>query len=191
MTRNKTISDEAVLDALLSLILTIGPDNLTFAKAAGACGLAPATLVQRYGDRQGLVRSILLRSWDRLDADTAAADAELPVTVAGAVDLLMRLMPPELADQNASDGLLLLREDVRDPVLRARGARWARQIVEALGRRLSAEPQEAERLGSQLACVWQGAHTWWAFTQAEPFEVAMRRVLEDWCRSVIPMRLAN
>lgn len=186
MTRNKTISDEAVLDALLSLILTIGPDNLTFAKAAGACGLAAATLVQRYGDRQGLVRSILLRSWDRLDADTAAADAELPITVAGAVDLLMRLMPPELADQNASDGLLLLREDVRDPVLRARGARWAREIVKVLGRRLAADPQQAERLGWQMACVWQGAHTWWAFTQDEPFEAAMRRVLEDWCRSAVP-----
>lgn len=191
MTRNKSISDEAVLDALLLLTLSIGPDNLTFAKAAAACGLAPATLVQRYRDREGLVRSILLRSWDRLDADTAAADAALPVDPSGAIELLMRLMPPELADSNASDGLLLLREDVRDPVLRNRGALWAARIVEALGRRLSSDPQEAERLGRQMACIWQGAQTWWAFTRGEPFEATLRRVLEDWCRTALAGRPAG
>ena len=71
-----------------------GPDGLTFARAAKACGLSPATLVQRYGTRETLVQAVLLRAWDRLDAETGAADAEEAQTPVGAINLLMRLPLP-------------------------------------------------------------------------------------------------
>jgi AcrR family transcriptional regulator len=174
------ISDEQVLDDLFGLILETGPDGLTFAQCARACGLSPATLVQRYGNRQGLVEAVLLRAWDRLQAETEAADIEEAVTPQGAIDLLMRLMPPEAAERNAADGLLLLREDIRNPNLRARGASWGHTLACALGRRLSSDRHEAERLGWQMAALWQGAHTWWAFTRHGEAEHAIRRMLEEW-----------
>jgi hypothetical protein len=31
-----------------------------------------------------------------------------------------------------------------------------------------------------MASLWQGAHTWWAFTREEPVEQAIRRMLEEW-----------
>lgn len=180
MPRHKLISDEQVLDALFGLILETGPDGLTFALSAKACGLSPATLVQRYGKRERLVEAVLLRAWDRLQAETEAGDNEEPMTPSGAINLLMRLMPAELADRNASDGLLLLREDIRNPNLRARGALWGRTLAQALGRRLSSERQQSERLGWQMAAVWQGAHTWWAFTRHEDAGCAIRHMLEEW-----------
>lgn len=180
MPRHKTISDEQVLDILLGVVLKTGPDGLTFALSAKASGLSPATLVQRYGNREALVEAILLRAWDRLQAETQAADAEEAPTPQGAVDLLMRLMPPETAERNATDGLLLLREDIRNPRLRARGAVWGQTLATALGRRLSDDPEDAERLGWQMAALWQGAHTWWAFTRHEPASRAIRRMLEEW-----------
>jgi AcrR family transcriptional regulator len=180
--RRKTIPDYQVLDALFGALLTTGPAGLTFARAAKACGLSAATLVQRYGDREALVEAILLRAWDRLDEATEAADAEEAPTPQGAIDLLMRLMPADTAERDATDGLLLLREDIRNPTLRARGAAWGHRLAAALGRRLSADPNEGMRLGWQLASLWQGAHTWWAFTRQEPADKAIRRALEDWLR---------
>lgn len=180
MARHKTIPDERVLDLLLETIMETGPAGLTFSRAARASGLSPATLVQRYGDREALVEAILLRAWDRLDEVTERADAQEPATPEGAIDLLMRLMPAETAERDATDGLLLLREDIRNPKLRARGAAWGHRLARALGRRLSDDPAEARRLGWQMASLWQGAHTWWAFTRVEPADRAIRRMLEEW-----------
>ena len=180
MARRKTIPDERVLDSLFDALLDAGPAGLTFARAAQASGLAPATLVQRYGDREALVEAVLLRAWDRLDAETEAADAEEALTPDGAIALLMRLMPAEAAERNAADGLLLLREDFRNPVLRRRGAAWGHRLAAALGRRLATDPTDGKRLGWRMASLWQGAHTWWAFTREEPAERAIRRVLTEW-----------
>jgi len=185
MARHKTIPDEAVLDTILELLRETGPAGLTFARAAKASGLSPATLVQRYGDRDALLQATLLRAWDRLDAETEAADMEAPPTPEGAVALLMRLMPADSAEEAATDGLLLLREDIRNPVLRSRGSGWGHRIAEALGHRLSADAVEGKRLGWQMASVWQGAHTWWAFTRERPAEEAIRGALETWIETAL------
>ncbi|HEV7434697.1 MAG TPA: TetR/AcrR family transcriptional regulator [Pseudorhizobium sp.] len=180
MTRRKKISNEQVLDALFELMMKTGPDGLTFARAAQASGLAAATLVQRYGNREGMVEAILLQAWDRLDAETKAADDEEELSPEGAIKLLLRLLPPDTAERDATDGLLLLREDVRNPRLRERGAAWGRALVSALGRRLSADPHEADLLGRQMAALWQGTHIWWAFDQTVPADRAIRQALEAW-----------
>jgi hypothetical protein len=96
----------------------------------------------------------------------------------------MRLMPPEAAEQNASDGLLLLREDIRNPKLRARGALWGHTLAQALGCRLTHDKASEERLGWQMAALWQGAHTWWAFVRGEDANSAIRRALEEWVAAV-------
>lgn len=180
MPRHKTISDEQLLDILIELVVETGPDGLTFARSAKACGLSPAALVQRYGDREALVEAILMRAWEKLEAETAAADAEAAPTPEGAVNLLMRLMPPETAERDATDGLLLLREDIRNPKLRARGAAWIGSLANALGGRLSDNPEEATRRGWEMVALWQGAHTVWAFARQEPAGTAIKRMLDAW-----------
>lgn len=184
MGRRKTISDEALLDALMQAISVHGPDGLTFAAAASAVELSPATLVQRFGSRDEMVEAILLRAWDRLDAATSiAANAAAPGP-AGAVELLMRLMPAESADYDMTDGLLLLREDVRIPMLRARGKAWGEALTAAIAQRLSSDPRDGVRLAWQMLRVWQGTLFWWAFTREGPPQIAIRAALEDWCASV-------
>lgn len=183
MPRHKTISDEHLLDTLLVTIIEVGPDALTFALAAKACGLSPATLVQRYGDRSRLVQAVLLRAWDRLQDETELADREEPPTPDGAIGLLMRLMPPGQAERNAANGLLLLREDIRNPVLRARGAAWGETLALALGRRLSTDARKVQQLGWEMAAVWQGAHTWWAFRRNGTAEEAIGHTLRTWLAS--------
>lgn len=186
MARTKSVPDEAVLDRLLAVVAKAGPDGLTFARAAKAAGLSAATLVQRYGNSQSMLEAVLLRAWDKLDAATRAADEDAEPGPQGAIDLLMALMPSDAAEYNATDGLLLLREDIRNPVLRARGAAWGVYLAGALGRRLSSDAEKAERFGWQMASIWQGAHIWWAFTRCEPAETAIRRALTEWLEAATP-----
>lgn len=180
MARNKTIPDSQVLDTILETMIEIGPANLTFARASKSCGLSPATLVQRYGTRDSLVLAALLRAWDRLDAETDAADQKEPLSPNGAIEILLRLMPPETAERDTTNGLLVLHEDIRNPQLRARGAAWGHNLAGILGRRLSDQPEEGKKLGGQMASIWQGALIWWAFTREQPADQVIREMLTEW-----------
>ena len=91
MPRPKTLSDEQVLAAALRLMHEAGPEALTFDALARACGLSPATLVQRFRTKAGLKRATLAHAWDQLDEKTASLARSLPRTPAGAVELLVAL----------------------------------------------------------------------------------------------------
>lgn len=184
MGRSKTISDSAVLDRLLAVLEKTTPDGLTFSKASQTVGLSGATLVQRFGSRDGMIEAVLLHAWDRLDAVTTEADAEAPISPDGAISILVRLMPGDVEEYALTDGLLLLREDLRNPTLRARGCAWGAYLAQALGRRLTKDTALAERMGWQMATVWQGALIWWAFKRGSDPAAEVETVLRDWCRSV-------
>jgi len=179
MGRSKTVTDNVALNRLLA-----APDRFSFSKASAAVGLSAATLVQRYGTREAMIEAILLHAWDRLDVATAGADAEAPDDPAGAISMLLRLLPGGVAEYNLTDGFLLLREDLRNPTLRSRGAAWGTYLAKALGRRLTKDTAHAERMGWQMASVWQGSLIWWAFKRDTAPDANIQTVLEDWCRSV-------
>jgi len=184
MSRGKTISDDLLLDRLVAAMMAHGPSDLSFAKASKAAGLAAATLVQRFGSRDTMVEAVLLRAWDHLDEATAAADAWASPDPGGAIELLLRLTNSGSAEYDFTDGLLLLREDIRNPVLRARGAEWGARLADALGRRLSDDADRATQLGWQMASLWQGTLLWWAFRRDAAPEVKVRESLEAWSRTV-------
>ena len=115
-------------------------------------------------DCEDALQNALLRAWDILHAQTEAADLSAPETPEGAVRLLVSLSDYGDHDQYA-EGLLLLREDIRNPALRARGEAWGRVLAQALGRRLSAHPERQLMLGRLLANQWQGALIWWGFSR--------------------------
>lgn len=186
MPRPRSVPDESLLDAALGLMAADGPERLTFAALAGATGLSPATLVQRFGSRDGMVEAALLRAWDRLDAETAAADAESPETPSGAVALLVRLTGEHADPETHAAGLLLLREDFRRPVLRARGAAWGEALALALGRRIAPGASDALLRGRLLASQWQGALLWWGFAQDRPAAEAVRDELERFVGLLLP-----
>jgi len=184
MGRIKTVSDEAVLDGLLDAIEVTGPSGLTFSKASAAVGLASATLVQRFGTRDAMIEAALMHAWDRLDAHTVTADKEFPLNPGGAISLLLRLMPGSAAEYSFTDGLLLLREDLRNPVLRARGRAWGDTLAKALGKRLTSDEDRGEQMGWQMLTMWQGALIWWAFKRDVDPDIEIEAVLYDWYRSV-------
>ena len=85
-------------------------------------------------------------------------------TPEGAVGLLTALSQDYGEDPATyAQGLLVLREDFRDPVLRARGAAWAKALTAALTECLAATP-DAETSARLMLSQWQGSLLWWGFT---------------------------
>ncbi|MFC4336808.1 TetR/AcrR family transcriptional regulator [Salininema proteolyticum] len=168
MPRPKTKSDGEVLDVALALIAERGPESLTFAALARESGLSAATLVQRFANKAALAQRTLLHAWDRLDDATRELDATAPPTPRGAIDLLIGLSEEHRDIEAYGNGLMLLREDVRDPVLRERGAAWEVLLTAALDRRFVSVPGAPAGVGYALAAYWQGSLTWWAFRADRP-----------------------
>ncbi|WP_225771773.1 TetR/AcrR family transcriptional regulator [Inquilinus sp. Marseille-Q2685] len=186
MPRPRTIPDEALLDGALAVMRRAGPDGITFAAVAAETGLSGATLVQRFGSKAALVQAALLRAWDLLDARTEAADAAAPPGPAGAVEMLVALSGDYGAEDDYAEGLLVLREDLRDPALRRRGAAWGEALAAALGRRLADAAGPRPDLGRLMAAQWQGALLWWGFERGRSLPQAVAAELEAFCRIVVP-----
>lgn len=176
MPRPRSIPDDVVLDAALGIVHRSGPAALSFAPLAAEVGLAPSTLVQRFGSKPALLQAALLRAWDLLDAETEAAVAAAPGGPDGAVELLVSLSGPYGSDEHA-DGLVVLREDLRDPVLRARGAAWIATLVDAVEERLAEVPGGPAGLGEAVVAAWQGSLIVWGFTRAADLPEVVRRVV--------------
>ncbi|OHV76084.1 TetR family transcriptional regulator [Rhizobium sp. LCM 4573] len=177
MPRPKTLPDSEVLSAALSLMHAQGPDALTFAALAAASGLSGSTLVQRFKSKAELARAALLFAWDQLDARTEEAAAAAPKTPEGAIELLVALSGDYGGIESYAEGLLILREDFRDPALRARGKAWGERLQQALSDCFAATPGAPKDIGALMAAQWQGALIWWGFDPALPVEEHVRRSL--------------
>lgn len=186
MPRPKTLPDGDVLEAALKLIHERGPDALTFASLAEVCGLSAATLVQRFGSKARLKQLALFRAWDRLDRDTAALAATVPRTPDGAVALLVGLSRNYGGIEAYAEGLLVLREDLRDPALRIRGAEWNVALVGALDACFRDVERTPQGIGMLLASQWQGSLLWWGFNPRGRVEDYVEDGLRHFIRALLP-----
>src|SRR5689334_20925368 len=115
MPRTKRISDEAILEQALVVMAEAGPGGFTMADVARAVGVAPATLFQRFGDKQTLTMrafaqdNVRFTAW--LEALPEGVGADAVVRIYGEATKLFGDSP------SVADHLLWLREDIRDPVL--------------------------------------------------------------------------
>lgn len=184
MPRKRTIPDHALLDAALLIVREAGPDALTFAALAPRVGLAPSTIVQRFGTKAALLQAALLRAWDRLDEETATAIATAPPGPSGVVGLLVQLTGQYDAHDYA-DQLRLLREDLRDPVLRARGQAWLATLTRAVDDRLGQAPGGASGIGELTVAYWQGTLTVWSFTREAPVVTFVKPALEELLKRLV------
>ena len=184
MPRHRTVSDDTILEAALAFMGREGPGALTLAAVGRLVDLSAATLLQRFGTKEALLRAALERSWEALEEATAKADAQQPVTFEGAIGVIGALWPSAAAELDFVNGLLLLREDLRDPVLRARGVAWLESLALALGRRITSDPARHQRLGRLMVSQWQGTQIWWAFSREGAAVDVIANDLREWYRAL-------
>lgn len=159
MARRKTISDEAVLDAALGVMIAKGPHGYTLADIAAVAGISPATLLQRFGDKRRLAVAVFARDNQAFERTLAA----LPAAVgAAAVIAVFRLLTPDTVDiELFADQLLWLRQDMRDPDLNQLARERFALLRAAVAARLPPLPMAPELAARLIEAQWQGALNQW------------------------------
>jgi AcrR family transcriptional regulator len=164
--RPRTHSDDALLDATFRAVGAVGPARLTLADVAREAGVAPATLVQRFGSKRALLVAAAARA-------AARADAALPepgdAPLAALVDGLVGLTAPVRDPAAFANHLALLQLDLADPQLRAHAVAHARGLRRAIRRLLDAavlagalEPCDTRALADAVHATYHGAQLDWA-----------------------------
>lgn len=115
MPRPRTTSDEAILEAAFRVISRLGPAQFTLSDVARESGLAPATLLQRFGSKRGLLLALAKVGADSVDAcfmaiRKAHASPFKALVIAATEMTRMVTTPQELANS-----LAFLQQDISDP----------------------------------------------------------------------------
>ena len=148
MPRSRTIPDAQVFAIIPRLLEDGGDRAVSFGTVGTATGLAPPTLVQRYGNRDAMVRAARAAAWDALERRTTAAIAE--TADKGPQGLLKAIGP---IDATA------IAADLRDAELALRASAWRAGVETALCQRLGGG-QKARESAALLFVAWQGQALW-------------------------------
>jgi AcrR family transcriptional regulator len=180
MARPRTISDEEILDRALPLMTRAGPGGFKLAELAKELGIAPATLVQRFGDKQTLVERAFALDNERFVEWLSQLPPETGVDAVIAIYCDAAALFGETS--SLADHLLWLREDILDPVLNrlahARFALFRAEIVKRLPE-MRLPPDTVARL---LDAQFHGAVVQWALDPQGRFADFLRGSLRDWFR---------
>ena len=146
--RPRTIADADVLAAAQRAIGRLGPARLTLAHVAREAGLAPATLVQRFGSKRGLLLALVQTGIDSVDACFAAVRgahrSPLAALIAAATDMTRHIKSPE----ELANGLAFLQMDVSDPAFHRLAVDNSRRMLAGYRRLV----EEAVAAGELVRC---------------------------------------
>ena len=147
MSRTRTLPDTEIYAQVLSALEAHGEKAVSFGGLSRTTGLAPATLAQRYGSVDGMLRAAITAEWARL---TEALDRAAQDTTKGAQGLLNSLPAPSAA---------ILAACLRDPVLRPLAADWRARVEALLSARRGGGTKGAET-AALIFAAWQGRQMW-------------------------------
>ncbi len=180
MPRHKSISDEEILDLALPLMASAGPGGFTLADLAKTVGVAPATLLQRFGSKQALIERAFARDNERfvgwVEALPGGVGAEVVIGIYSDATLLFGENP------SLSDHLLWLREDMRDPVLNRLSHERFDLFRAAIVKRLPPMRVPADTAARLLDAQYHGAVVQWGLDPRGRLADFVRQALEDWFR---------
>lgn len=165
MARPRTVPDDVVHDTVLALYRAGGPKAVTFSAVAAGTGLAASSLVQRHGSVEGMLRDARAAEWSRVEAATAAAAAEAPLSSKGAAAFLKAI-------EDAARPVLARAPD--DPTLAERAAAWQAQVEAELAIRLGGGARARETAAILFAALAGSA--WSPSPRAFKWREAVKRL---------------
>jgi AcrR family transcriptional regulator len=182
--RPRTQDDAAILEAAGRIIARVGPAKFTLADVAREAGLSPATLVQRFGSKRGLMLALARAARDSVDACFAAVRAAHPspldALVAAATEMTKYVNSPE----EMSNHLAFLQTDLSDPefyaVMRENSSRiesgYRALIADAVAEG-ELRPCDTRRLARAVGAMSGGSLIGWAVYRQGTAEAWVRRDL--------------
>ncbi|MFC5261389.1 TetR/AcrR family transcriptional regulator [Kribbella qitaiheensis] len=144
MARPRLISDDTILDATRQVLAELGPTKLTLAAVGARVGLAPPTLMQRFGSKRGLLLASAARSPHMVQLAAAEAEARNTSPLAGLRDFALSSVAHIKHREELGNGLAFVQLDVADPEFRAHALAHSNAIVESSARMLRAAQEAGE-----------------------------------------------
>lgn len=187
--RPRTVSDEAILAAAAQAIARHGPARLTLAHVAAEVGLAPATLLQRFGSKRGLLLAVATSGTEVLEPTFARARARHASPLAALHAALADLIADIDSPATLGNQLAFLQMDLADPDLRDNAVRHSRELRAQIRRLLDEAmvagelaPGDSARLAQAVYTTYNGALLTWA--------IDGQGTLTDWLRGDVDEVLA-
>lgn len=184
MPRTKTKSDDVVLAAAQEVLLARGPHAFTLADVAQKAGLSAATLIQRFGSKQGLLIAFARRGAQHGAEPFERASREESSPLRALRRALVYASRDVITRRKLANSLALLLEDVRDPTLRRAAAEQARktescirQLLEQAVTRKELSTNDPAWLARLVHAAWNGALIQWGLRGEGP--------LDEWLSSLL------
>ncbi len=183
--RPRETTDEEILEATGRVMQRLGPTQITLADVAKEAGVVPATLIQRFGTKRGLLLAACRTAPDATAKQFAAARSKYESPLQALVELYADCSSFAPTPEAVANGLAYLQVDLTDPEFHAITLGQFRAIEEET-RKLLDEAVEAHELLScnteELARLLQqlngGAMLEWAVVREGALDRWVRRDVE-------------
>jgi AcrR family transcriptional regulator len=193
--RPREKSDTDLLAGTMRVIHRMGPGKMTLADVASQVGMAPATLVQRFGSKRGLLLAVARHSAESVGQQFAdirgGHDSALACLGAVAASMTHMVETPEAL----ANSLAFLQMDLADPEFHRHALAHARAMRTEIRALLDAAIAAGEladcdtrRLARALHGMLNGSLLTWAVDQDGAVE---KRVKEDMEMLLVPLRRAR
>ncbi|MFB4277967.1 TetR family transcriptional regulator [Nonomuraea sp. MTCD27] len=194
MGRPRTTSDEAILGATARAIGRHGPQGLTLAAVAQEAGLSPATLVQRFGSKRGLLLAFAAHAARTAGEPFERARQEHGSPLAALRAALVRLAEGVSTPVELAGSLGFLQLDLTDAEFRAYAAEHAWRtrdeiaglLADAVAAGELAGGAELGPLARAVQVAYNGALILWALSGDGPLPDAIRDALDQTLRPYLP-----
>jgi AcrR family transcriptional regulator len=117
--RPRQTSDQQILAATARVMQRRSPAQLTLADVAKEAGVVPATIIQRFGTKRGLLLALAKTAPQDVSSQFAAARARYRSPMNALVELLVECTGFAATPEAMANGLAYLQIDLTDPEFRA------------------------------------------------------------------------
>jgi AcrR family transcriptional regulator len=185
MSRQRTIPDSTVLDAAFRVMSRLGPARFTLADVACEAGIAPATLIQRFGSKRGLQLEIARLAAEGADGCFARARAVATSPLAALLACCESFADLAASPDVLANNLGFLQQDLADAEFR----RWTavsfratlagfRDLIDEAVEARELLPCDSAGLARLVQATIHGSLVAWGFHQEGAAREALRRDLQ-------------
>ena len=168
--RPRSVSDDAIFEAVAAVVTAVGPTGLTLAAVAERVGLSAPALTQRFGSKHGLLVAFATREATDIAEAFAAARPAHPDPLTALVETLAALPSGITTPEGLAHNLAFLQMDLTDPELRTHAVAQSRRlrveiaalVTEAVRSGQLAAATSPETLAADLYATYCGAMLTWA-----------------------------
>ncbi|MFI6515603.1 TetR/AcrR family transcriptional regulator [Spirillospora sp. NPDC050679] len=194
MVRPRTTTDEALLAATARAIGLHGLNGLTLAAVAGEAGVSPATLVQRFGSKRGLLLALAQRSEAGTKELFRRAREEHTSALAALHGVLVEMAADVRSPQELANHLGFLQLDLADEEFRRHAATQARVLHEGFTELIEEAVEAGElvsgvdpaRLARSVQIAYNGSLIVWALTSNSPLADELRADVDQLLQAYLP-----